>query len=254
MAFMGGLVPRAAVATTVLGTVGATWLGWNEWRGRALFAQQFASERGQVLKVDLPDGSHIDLDTQTHIAVQLYRDRREVVLAEGQAMFSVQANPDCPFHVLASNVRVTVVGTQFLVRHTSAGVDAGMTRVAVEHGRVRVARVGHPDVTIELTRGQAVVADTLGQLGPIQTVSPDQPAPWRTGRINFEATPLVEALAEFERYVPTHVVVRDPSIAALRVGGSFDIDDVQGFLRVLPQQLPVRLRRTGGVTELIRAA
>ena len=109
-------------------------------------------------------------------------------------------------------MRVTVVGTRFSVRHTQTGLDAGQTRVAVERGRVRVARLdgkgreaaaGGAGSLVDLTRGQAVVADAQGSLGPVQKVGAGEIAPWQTGRINFEATPLAQALAEFGRYGAT---------------------------------------------------
>ncbi|WP_454691450.1 FecR family protein [Achromobacter aloeverae] len=259
LAFMGRFMPPAAAAA-VLGAAGGGWLGWEWWRGRPAYAEHFATVQGQQTAVDLPDGSHIDLDAATRIAVELYPDRREVVLSEGQAMFSVQADPACPFHVVAGNVRVTVVGTRFSVRHTQAGLDAGKTRVAVEQGRVRVARLdgnGKEMATddarslADLTPGQSVLAEAQGYLDSIQAVGADRAAPWRAGRIDVEGAPLAQVLAEFERYGATGVVVRDPAVAALRVGGSFKVNDFPGFLRILPTQLPVRLQRQGGVTELV---
>src|SRR3546814_10951084 len=44
---------------------------------------------------------------------------------------------------------------------------------------------------------------------------------WREGLLVFRGTPLVEAVAEFNRYNAQKLVVDDPSIAAIPVGGSF---------------------------------
>jgi transmembrane sensor len=259
---LGRLMPQTAAAALALGTAGTGWLGWEWWQDRPNFTRQLATARGQRTQVDLPDGSRVDLDTATQATVRFYRDRREVALVEGQVMFSIQADPDSPFHVVAGDVRVTVVGTRFSVRHTQAGLDAGQTRVAVEHGRVRVARLdgkgrevaaGGAGSLVDLTRGQAVVADAQGSLGPVEKVAPGEIAPWQAGRINFEATPLAQALAEFGRYGAAGVVIRDPAIAGLQVGGSFNADDFSSFLRALPTQLPVRLRRRNDQTELVGA-
>lgn len=255
------LFPQAAIAWVLALAVGGGWLGWDRWQRQPTFVQTFATERGQQLSVTLPDAasgaSALQLDTATRLEARLYRSHREVRLADGQAMFSVHADPERPFHVLAGPVRITVVGTRFSVRHTASGTDAGKTVVSVEEGQVRVA-VATPgeasaarQQTVELSAGLTVVAAQDGRLGPATPVATAAIAPWRSGRISFEHTPLHEALAEFERYGRTGLVVRDPAVAALPVGGSYNLRQFQQFARALPEILPVRLVPAGDATEIV---
>ena len=90
-----------------------------------------------------------------------------------------------------------------------------------------------------------------GHLSAIASVPPAAIAPWRQGRISFTNATLAQALAEFERYGDTGLVLRDPTVAELRFGGSFDVQQVQSFTRALPQLLPVRLVRQGTQTEIV---
>ncbi|MFT3802573.1 MAG: FecR domain-containing protein [Burkholderiaceae bacterium] len=263
LAGLGRFVPQAAATAVAFGLLGGGWYGWDAWRHRPTFTQSFASERGQQKEVRLPDGSTLWLDTATRVDVALYRQRREVRLSEGQVLFAVQADPERPFDVIAGATRVTVLGTRFSVRRTRSGVgDEGSVSVVVEHGRVRVAGLsaaarglgvdaddGH---AVELGAGQSVIADVRGALGPVGS-DVAAPAAWREGRINFSGTPLADALAEFERYGNTGLVIRDPAVAALKVQGSFDLRHVAAFARALPQVLPVRLKATDdGRTEIVR--
>ena len=158
-------------------------------------------------------------------------------------------------------MRVTVIGTRFSVRHTHSGIDADKTVVAVASGRVRVeprdasarsdarplARTGE---AVELIAGQAIVADDRGRIGPVASLSPATVGAWKAGRISVTDTPLVQVLAEFERYGQTGLVVRDPAVAALRLGGSVDVRDLRAFAQALPSLLPVRLVRRDGVTQI----
>lgn len=259
MVGMGRFFPQAATAMAAVALVGGGWMGWDHWRSQPTFAKNYATERGQRLDIQLPDGSTLQLDAATQAEVRLYRERREVRLAEGQALFVVHANPQQPFDVLAGAVRVTVVGTRFSVRHTRAGLDAGKTVVAVESGRVRVSRMGssgrveadYAAGRVELTTGQGVTADETGRLQAVISVAPGSVAGWRNGRISFNDTPLAEALAELERYGDTGLVVRNPAVGALRLGGSFDVRQAGTFAQALPSLLPVRLERRNGVVEII---
>lgn len=250
---MGGLVPRIATAAIVFAVAGAGWLGWDAWRHGPTFSQTYVTARGQQLDVQLPDGSMLTLDTATRAEVRLYRERREVRLPEGQALFTVKADASQPFDVLAGPVRITVVGTRFSVRHTRTGLNPGNVNVAVESGRVRVATAHAgataPD-TVELTAGQSIQTDGKGSLPPGAAPSPASAMLWREGRVNFDRTPLSLALAEFERYGATRLVITDPAVAAMRINGSFDPRRVDAFTKALPQVLPVRLLARDGVTEV----
>ncbi|CAN7383236.1 FecR domain-containing protein [Pseudorhodoferax sp. LjRoot39] len=254
------MVPQTTIALVLALALGAGWLGWDRWQRQPTFAQAFATERGQQRSVTLPDaaggGSTLQLDTATRLEARLYRGHREVRLADGQAMFSVHADPARPFHVLAGQLRITVVGTRFSVRHTASGIDAGKTVVSVEEGHVRVSPsapdgAGDALAPVELSAGLMVVAGQDGRIGPATPVATAAIAPWRSGRISFEHTPLRDALAEFERYGRTGLVVRDPAVAALPVGGSYNLRQFQHFARALPEILPVRLVPAGELTEIV---
>lgn len=250
-------LPQAAVAAVTVAVTGGAWIGWRRWQAAPTFSEAYATARGERRDLALPDGSLLQLDTDTRIVVRLFHDRREVRLEEGQAMFSVRADASRPFEVLAGRARVTVVGTRFSVRHTRSGLEAGKTVVAVEEGRVRVARDDGADAgtllpAALLTPGQALAVDGNGRFGPLARLAPAAIAPWRQGRVSFDDTPLAEALAEFERYGPTGLRVGDAQVAALRLGGSFDLREAGSFARLLPRLLPVRLQEHDGVTEIVR--
>lgn len=253
----GAIVPQAAAAATAFSVVGGGWMGWDYWQQQPTFEQAFSTERGQRRMVNLPDakdaGSRLQLDTATRLEARLYRDRREVRLHDGQAMFTVQPDSDRPFHVWAGALRITVVGTRFSVRQTASGLDAGQTVISVEEGRVRLARAGADAALgpVELTAGQMVVADEAGRISPVTRVRAAVIAPWREGRLNFDQTPLDQAIAEFERYGPTGLVVRDPAVAAWPVGGSYSVHQWQRFAATLPHVLPVRLEQRGDHTEIV---
>lgn len=248
--------PLAAVATAAV-VVGAGWLGWEHWQQQAVFSQHYASARGQQLDVHLPDGSVIKLDTDTHAQVTLYRNRREVRLPQGQALFSVKADAGKPFQVITERLQVTVVGTRFAVRNTHAlhdGHDAVTDSVAVEEGKVRVSELLHGKTSgqpLLLVAGQAVQARAAGQLVALTGTEASSALLWREGRVNFEGTPLPQALAEFERYGATHLLIKDPAVAAMRINGSFDLRQAAAFSQALPLVLPVQLRQRGNAMEIV---
>jgi transmembrane sensor len=239
----------AAAAACALLIGGAAALLHAE-RAAPQYAQALRTTRGQVLSVDLPDGSRIDLDTQTALDVRMYSTRRRALLEHGQALFDVKADPARPFEIEVGALRVTVVGTRFQIRHVAGHID-----VEVIEGSVRVERVADGSIAESrlLSAGQAVALERGGPLSPTTTVAVDDVATWRQGRLSFDDVPLSAALAEFARYGDTGLAIPDPDVAALRVSGSFDISRVDRFAQALPRALPVRLQpRAGGVDIVAR--
>ena len=259
LAKLGWLLPQAGVAAVALGVVGSGWYGWNIWQQQPTFTQSLATARGEQRQLALPDGSTLWLDTATQVEVSLYRQRREVRLLEGQAFFTVQPNSAQPFDVLAGATRVTVVGTRFSVRNTRSGLgEEGRVSVAVEQGRVRVAsrqstqELAGAGTAVELVAGQSVSTDASGLPGPVQHEAAPA-ANWREGRVSFNGSTLAQAVAEFERYGDTGLVIRDPAVGALKVHGSFELRQLAAFARALPRVLPVRLVPKEGKTEITAA-
>ena len=55
---------------------------------------------------------------------------------------------------------------------------------------------------------------------------------WRRGVLVFHQTTLKDAVAEFNRYNRKKLVIADSKAAALTIGATFPIHDVEAFARV----------------------
>lgn len=251
--------PAASAMVAVAGSVG--YVAWQQLQQQPVTIQVFQTQRGQQQVVSLEDGSRLRLDTQTQVEVRFFRQRREVHLLDGQAVFEVQ--PDGrPFHVLADATRVTVVGTRFAVRYTPQVTGNTNVSVAVEEGRVRVASLQQAEIEhgsydlqagVMLMAGQQVVCDEHGSVGTLTSVPAYEMAPWRDQRVSFVDVPLLQALVELERYGDTGLRINDPAVASMRLSGSFDPMAVAALYKALPRVLPVVLREKSGFTEVVRA-
>lgn len=253
------LVPAFAMAAVAVVTGGTGLVAWNHWQSQPVYTQAVSTQRGQQKEVPLPDGTTLRLDTATRVEVTYYRQRREVRLLDGQAVFAVQSDAQRPFDVLAGPVRVTVVGTKFAVRHTPEVPGSAGVVVSVGEGKVRVQRsaAGHDNASgnaVFLTARQQIASDEGGTLSAVSPVSTVDFAPWRDHRISFDNLRLDHALAELARYGDPQLTIRDPAVAALTITGVFDPRDMSTFRRVLPAALPVRLKPVSdGAVEVILA-
>lgn len=97
---------------------------------------------------------------------------------------------------------------------------------------------------VQAQAGQRViVAAGEASLGPAPEAALETAAAWPQGEIVFVDTPLSDAVAEYNRYLERKIVIADPAIAGLRIGGRFTSSDPTDFLSALQAVLPVRARR-----------
>lgn len=237
-------LPRGALAGGCLLLCGLLAWPLASHLQRPGFQHDYSTARGQFATQVLPDGSRIELDSGSAVDVALYRDRRTVRLLRGQAMFHVQADPARPFQVLAGPATATVLGTHFSVRHVGAA-----TQVRVAQGTVRVE--GEGDARAEVLQAGDAVTVTPQGVKTLARVSAQAVGNWRAGRLDFEDATLAEALAEFERYGDTNLVLGDPALAGMRLNGSFDARLPAQFAAALPLALPVRLLRQDGKLHIV---
>ena len=184
---------------------------------------------GEHKSITLADGSRIDLNTASRVEVDFTERRRTVRLVEGEALFDIARDASRPFVVQAGETAIQVLGTEFNVR-----VRDQLVEVAVAKGLVAVDEVRVP------AGGSVIVAP-----GSLNRVSMNQESVrrrlvWRDGGIELKGETLEQAVEEFNRYRERKLVVADPAIAGMRVGGRFQTDEAEKFLNALEGGFHVR--------------
>lgn len=196
-------------------------------------------------RLALPDGSRVELKDGSHLVVQYSDAERRVKLMGGEAHFSVWKDAARPFVVEVSGIEVRAVGTAFNVRLGDQAVE-----VLVTEGRVKVAQ-GQSDTASPLlvsVRERAVVPLAAAEAPAVASVTNEEIAgelAWQAPRLQFHETPLVEAVAEFNRLNRHQLVIGDPELNNLRIGGTFRPDNVEAFVRLLGTTLGVRAEAAG---------
>lgn len=232
-----------AVAAALVAAVGGAYL-YQTHAG----IDQYTTPVGGLQNLSLQDGSHITLNTDTRLRASVGAHERRVELIRGEAFFDVAKDVQRPFVVEAGDRRIVVVGTQFSVRREGEEV-----RVVVTEGKVRIEKTqgatgGRTDAPL-LTAGAVVQASrTNMQVREEGGAHVEKLLSWRSGYVNFENVPLTEAVAEFNRYRESKILIEDPSIEALRIGGNFRSSSSEAFLAVLESGFAIDVqRRDGGI-------
>jgi transmembrane sensor len=212
---------------------------------------------GAFQKIDLPDGSIAQLNTDSAIDTAFTATERRVRVVRGEVFFNVSKDPARPFIVTSGPVAVRAVGTAFNVRQRAAGVE-----VLVTEGRVRLddssqsrsllpASATNTDTPLLVAGERALVTERPSGSAPeLATVAKvDPPAiqralAWQERRLEFDAAPLAEVVAEFNRYNRRQLVIADTALAAKRFSGTFRADSYEPFVRLLEDDFGVTVSRS----------
>lgn len=154
--------------------------------------------RGDFAEVTLPDGSRVQLNSESSLTYRAHFLGVRNVRLQGEAFFDVTKGDD-RFVVETFNARTTVLGTSFNVRARPDEPHAN-TAVVVATGSVRVSAKGGSKDGVVLAAGQQsqVIARAERPTGP-RPVALERRLAWRTGGLAFSDQPFSLIFAEVER-------------------------------------------------------
>lgn len=209
---------------------------------------------GTYLRVNerqaLPDGSLVELKDGSRLVPAFSTEERRVTLT-GEGHFTVAKDARRPFIVQAGGVTVRAVGTAFNVR-----VDPEVVEVLVTEGKVQVrppedgqpmarAAMSAPEVTAQQRAIVARRSDATPVLEQLTRAQIEESLSWQAPRLQFFETPLSVAVAEFNLRNRRQLVIADATLKCIPIGGSFRVDNLDGFLRALEVTIDVRAEPRG---------
>jgi len=227
-----------AAAVCALALPLAAFSGWH--LGWVPNAWQHFEATDTVRTVTLDDGSQVELNLNSELTYRNYKDRRQVTLDKGEAFFSVSHDTRHPFVVKAAEGRIRVTGTRF--------------NVWMYEDRVKVSLI---EGSVLVSSNDAQPGDGL-RLGPSmqasfghgdhrpridQTYDNDSSLAWRQGKLVIDDLALSDALPLINRYLDKPLLVADHSTGSIRIGGIYNIKEINGLVKSLPRVLPVYLTR-----------
>jgi transmembrane sensor len=218
---------------------------------------------GAFQKLDLPDGSVAQLNTDTAIDATFTAHERRVRGVRGEVHFTVSSDPARPFIVAAGPVAVRAIGTAFNVRQREGAVE-----ILVTEGRVRLDEIAKgqsllpapapaAEPTLLVAGERATVAvpansetstptSILATVEKVTAPEVQRVLAWQERRLEFDATPLVEVVREFNRYNRRQLVIGDAELATKRFSGVFRADGYEALVGLLEKDFGVTVSRTEG--------
>lgn len=203
----------------------------------------YRTQVGQVKSFTLSDGSVITLGGKSVLVSQFSADVRANRLDSGEAYFNVAANPERPFVVETGDTKVTVLGTEFEIKHQQSQVELNVAEGKVQITDQQGIYQGRPQSQF-LIAGQGIVFNEHKGLGEIKPVNMNAIANWRDNRFDFEDQPLARIVERLNLYYPPGIVLlSNPQTE--NITASFNLSQIEAFLSGLAATYSLTVEQNG---------
>lgn len=232
---------RRALKTlgVLLAAGGGIWIAAGHGRLPILLAGE-RTVAGERRRITLADGSVVDLNADSALDIEFDAAVRRLVLRSGEIHIATAADAARrPFFVDTPQGRALALGTRFTVRTDGAG-----SHVAVYAGAVALSpRQAGAAAPLVLSAGQQA-SFTGHAAGPAAAAS-ETDAAWTRGILVAEDMPLPAFVARLAQQTGRSLHC-DPSLAALKVSGTYPLADPEAVLKLLANALPIKVERQHG--------
>jgi transmembrane sensor len=198
----------------------------------------------QRSKVTFSDHSIVELNAGTLVLLK-EGVRRQIFLQEGEIRLSIQHGVSKPADVHIGNILLQDLGTQFDVSVHERSVNAVVTDglVRVQENRPDGSLVDPIDVTgtshqrhpMVLKKGDMIRLDerdgaVFAYVSRNDLIEAEMRSSWLNGELATTGQRLDEVIVQFNRYNRVPIVINDPSVAQMKVGGHYYLTDSASFL------------------------
>lgn len=191
---------------------------------------------GEIKSIALGTRSTARLNTDSVMRVATTPEALDIALERGEALFEAAPDDARQLRVTAGSAVVRAQASSFSVRvrdpkHVDVLVREGQVTIdSTSRKSSRKAAAGDNTVSAQqiarLTRARM-------QLANVSAADVARNLEWTTGHLSFNGETLAEAAAEFNRYNDRKLVIADPSIRSLMIGGKFQSSDPDSFIAAL---------------------
>lgn len=192
------------------------------------------STTSQIKEVVLSDGTHITLSRYSTLQYpeKFNASTREVTLT-GQGFFDVAKDPEHPFIVSASEVKVKVLGTQFNIQ--SYPNDSYIKTTLIE-GKVSMSNLRNSDAVILKPNQYAVFSKKTGNISLQNIENALDNAAWKSGILLFNNESLSQIAGELSNYFNVSIKIQDTGLDSYKLTARFEhdegLDDILDLLQI----------------------
>lgn len=182
------------------------------------------AERGTTAHLQLPDGTSLWLNSGTKVIYpSRFSSQTRSIFVDGEVYADVSKDPEKPFIVSTSDIKVTVHGTKLCIKSFA---DESNVEVALMSGSVTVEDTDHEVFTKTLKPGELIRYNNQTEAIEHYNINPKTYGNWTTTNdLRFINESLEDIVQELERHFDAKIIIEDPTLAKTQYYASFINDE-----------------------------
>ncbi len=200
---------------------------------------EFSTEYGKTMAVDLKDGSEVILNANSKLSLTNNKGKAidRQVWVSGEAYFNVLSNPKSPFTVHTSRGDIIVLGTIFNVEDTPESFS-----IYLEEGRIKfVPKPEYQKQSIELDVKKRLIFSSSNERFELQDNNDPNITAWKEKKIVCQNMPLSELSKEIEAYYGVDVVLKQDALADRELDGILENKSLDELLLIVCEALDIKV-------------
>lgn len=187
------------------------------------------TEKGVKSTVTLPDGSTVQLNSDTKITFpdKFIGDTREIILS-GEGYFKVVSNSAKPMMVNTNKgFSIKVLGTEFNLKSYE---NDNISETTLYTGSINLIT---PNVITVISPNEQVIINDKSEIKHIIPTAISDTKAWTQGRLIFDETPMTEVIKMLERWHGVKMTVMEPKILNYRITANFNSESIYQIMYII---------------------
>lgn len=209
--------------------LGFLYFQFNEYLFQKNVFVDVVSPSGSRTSLNLPDGSMVWLNGDSHIRYPAVFGKNREVKIEGEAFFKVKSDKKHPFLVSAKDVVVRATGTQFNVM---AYNDIPEVSVILKEGKVSIEDENRTLIK-EVDPGYELRYAKKSSSISYKEINTENYSGWISGRLIFSYAPFSEVVERMEKWYGIDIEIVDKELLQLHFRATFVNENIEEALKLL---------------------
>jgi ferric-dicitrate binding protein FerR (iron transport regulator) len=209
--------------------LGFLYFQFNQYSSQKNVFVDVVSPAGSRTSLNLPDGSIVWLNGDSHIRYPAVFGQNREVKIEGEAFFKVKSDKKHPFLVSAKDVVIRATGTQFNVMAYNDIPEVSVIlkegKVAMEDENRTLIKEVDPGYELRYAKKSASIS--------YKEINTENYSGWINGRLIFSYTPLSEVVERLERWYGIDIEIVDKELLRLHFKATFVNENIEEALKLL---------------------
>lgn len=199
---------------------------------------------GDQKSITLPDGSQLTLNTDSKASWKFDDKERRIWLDRGEIGVVVASDKrPCLIHAGTGVVKLTEGDLNARLREKTLDVT-------VLKGACTLSKGGQ--IGQQVGAGEAALAGPMNvHVRPVTASDIQFTSGWRQGELVLDGQTLGVVIDEYNRYLNDKIVIADPSLTSVRLGGRFKTRDPKDFLTALQSSFGIHVSQGDGGSVLL---